>query len=127
MSYTNKTLVAGEEVLATAKRSMRPTVFFVLLTCWTGFTVLAVPFMMVVRWATEMKITNKRIVRRTGIIFRKTHEVKCDAIEGVHVDQSVLGRLLGYGDVVISGRGIGQVAFKTVNSPLKIRQQLAEI
>ncbi len=49
------------------------------------------------RKATEMAVTSKRVIVKTGIAERRTVEILLSRIESVAVDEPALGRLLGYG------------------------------
>src|SRR5580693_6815216 len=60
------------------------------------------------RLTTETDVTNRRVVHKTGFIKRRTFEIALDKIESVDVDQSILGRILDYGDVTILGVGEGK-------------------
>ena len=60
------------------------------------------------RWTTETDVTNLRVVHKTGFIKRRTFEMSLDKVESVDVNQSILGRILNYGDVTICGVGEGQ-------------------
>ena len=55
------------------------------------------------RWTTETDVTNLRVVHKTGFIKRQTFEMSLDKVESVDVNQSILGRLMDYGDVTIQG------------------------
>jgi uncharacterized membrane protein YdbT with pleckstrin-like domain len=77
-------------------------------------------------WLTEMKITSHRIVLKKGIIFRKTEELNRDAVETAKLNQSLFGRIFGYGSVEIMGRGIGNVAFKDIDEPVAFRTALLD-
>src|SRR5882672_2478737 len=55
------------------------------------------------RWTTETDVTNMRVVHKTGFIKRRTFEMSLDKVESVDVNQSILGRILNYGDVTILG------------------------
>ena len=50
------------------------------------------------RWTTETDVTNMRVVHKTGFIKRQTFEMSLDKVES---DQSILGRLMNYGDITI--------------------------
>lgn len=63
------------------------------------FTLFIAP--MLDRYSDEFAITNKRIIVKTGFISRKTLEMNLSKIESVNVDQSILGRMLGYGTIRI--------------------------
>ena len=73
------------------------------------------------RWTTETDVTNLRVVHKTGFVKRRTFEMSLDKVESVDVDQSILGRLLDYGDVTILGVGEGKETISTIASPLAFR------
>ena len=54
-------------------------------------------------WTSEYAITNKRVIIKVGLIRRRTVEMSISKIESINIDQSVLGRILGYGDISIVG------------------------
>lgn len=60
-------------------------------------------------WTTEIAVTNLRVIYKTGFIRRRTNEMNMDKVESVRVDQSILGRILDYGDVSIIGTGEGGI------------------
>ena len=73
------------------------------------------------RWTTETALTNLRVVHKTGFIKRRTFEMSLDKVESVDVNQSILGRLLNFGDVTILGVGEGKETISTIASPLEFR------
>ena len=73
------------------------------------------------RWTTETDVTNLRVVHKTGFIKRRTFEMSLDKVESVDVNQSILGRILNYGDVTILGVGEGRETISTIASPLSFR------
>ena len=76
------------------------------------------------RWTTETDVTNLRVVHKTGFINRQTFEMSLDKIESVDVDQSIPGRIFGYGDVTITGVGKSEEKLATVTSPLAFRNAI---
>ncbi len=76
------------------------------------------------RWTTETDVTNLRIVHKTGFIKRRTFEMSLDKVESVDVDQSILGRILNFGDVTILGVGEGKETISTIASPLAFRNSI---
>ena len=76
------------------------------------------------RWTTETDVTNLRVVHKSGFINRKTFEMSLDKIESVDVDQSIPGRIFGYGDVTITGVGKSEERLDTVTSPLAFRNAI---
>jgi uncharacterized membrane protein YdbT with pleckstrin-like domain len=76
------------------------------------------------RWTTETDVTNMRVVHKTGFIKRQTFEMSLDKVESVDVNQSILGRILNYGDVSIFGVGEGNKTIETIASPLAFRNSI---
>jgi uncharacterized membrane protein YdbT with pleckstrin-like domain len=76
------------------------------------------------RWTTETDVTNMRVVHKTGFIKRRSFEMALDKIESVDVDQSILGRLLNYGDVTVNGVGEGREKIRTIAAPLAFRSAI---
>ena len=76
------------------------------------------------RWTTETDVTNLRVVHKTGFIKRRTFEISLDKVESVDVNQSILGRILNYGDVTIQGVGEGRETIKTIGAPLQFRSHI---
>jgi uncharacterized membrane protein YdbT with pleckstrin-like domain len=76
------------------------------------------------RWTTETDVTTLRVVHKTGFIRRRTFEMNLDKVESVDVDQSIPGRLLGFGDVTIRGVGEGVETIRMIASPLQFRNTI---
>jgi uncharacterized membrane protein YdbT with pleckstrin-like domain len=76
------------------------------------------------RWTTETDVTNLRVVHKTGFIKRRTFEISLDKVESVDVNQSILGRILNYGDVTVLGVGEGKETMSTIASPLEFRNHI---
>ena len=75
-------------------------------------------------WTTETDVTNMRVVHKTGFIKRRTFEMSLDKVESVDVNQSILGRIMNYGDVTVRGVGEGLETIKTIASPLDFRNHI---
>src|ERR1044072_3203607 len=78
-------------------------------------------------WTTEIAVTNRRIIYKTGFISRKTTEMHMDKVESVDVEQPVLGRILAYGDVVVRGAGAGIEPILKVAAPLELRNHITGV
>jgi uncharacterized membrane protein YdbT with pleckstrin-like domain len=76
------------------------------------------------RWTTETDVTDLRVVHKEGFIKRRTFEMNHDKVESVDVDQSILGRILSYGDVTINGVGEGKQTIRTIAHPLQFRNAI---
>jgi uncharacterized membrane protein YdbT with pleckstrin-like domain len=96
----------------------------IVLLCLAGSAVAALYWTVTAwfhRWTTETDVTNLRVVHKTGFIKRRTFEMSLDKVESVDVNQSILGRILNYGDVTIMGVGEGRETIRTIASPLAFR------
>lgn len=76
------------------------------------------------RWTTEIAVTDRRVIFKRGLIRRHTIEMNMDKVETVDVDQSLVGRLLGYGDIVVRGTGSSIEPFRKIATPLDFRNQV---
>jgi len=76
------------------------------------------------RGVTEMAVTNKRVIVKTGIAERRTTEILLSRIESVVVDEPAMGRILGYGTVIVRGTGGTPEVFQKIQNPLKFREQV---
>jgi len=76
------------------------------------------------RWTTETDVTSLRVVHKTGFVQRRTFEMNLDKVESVDVDQSIAGRLLGYGDVTLRGVGEGRETIRMIAAPLQFRNSI---
>lgn len=81
----------------------------------------------VVRYATsEFAVTNKRVIAKAGSLDKQSIEVLLQKVEGVRVNQSALGGLLGYGSVVIMGTGGSETPFHKIDNPQALRKAVQE-
>ena len=85
-------------------------------------------YLLVASWieqiTTEIAVTNKRVIQKTGLIRRFTGEMNMDKVESVTVDQSILGRILGYGSIVVRGTGSGIEGLHHIADPLSLRSSI---
>ena len=89
------------------------------------FTLFILPILD--NWTSEYAITNKRVIIKVGLIRRRTVEMNISKIESINVDQSILGRILGYGDISIVGTGGTKESFDTLSSPIQFRKKFQEL
>ena len=80
------------------------------------------------RWiisrTSEFAVTNKRVVIKVGLIRRHTLELLLAKVESIGVEQAVLGRILGYGTIVVVGTGGTRESFTNIAQPLEFRKQV---
>ena len=80
----------------------------------------------IARASAEFTVTNKRVVVKLGTIRRRAIEMLLSKVEEIAVDQGVVGRMLGYGTVVIVGTGGSKEVFMLISNPLEFRRQVQE-
>jgi uncharacterized membrane protein YdbT with pleckstrin-like domain len=78
------------------------------------------------RNATEIALTNRRVVIKTGLVGRKTIELLLNKVESIEVSETALGRMLGYGTIVVIGTGGTPEPFDQVAHPLEFRSRVQQ-
>ncbi len=75
---------------------------------------------------TELGVTDQRVMAKTGLIQRRSLEMVLHGVESIGVDQDILGRIVNYGTVIISGTGGTQERFTRIADPLDFRRAVNE-
>jgi acyl-coenzyme A synthetase/AMP-(fatty) acid ligase len=88
--------------------------------------VVAILIGMVRQNATEMAVTNRRVVIKTGLASRKTIEMLLNKVESIEVNETAFGRMLGYGTIVVIGTGGTPEPFHKLAHPLEFRSQVQQ-
>src|SRR5260370_22928224 len=70
-----------------------------------------------------MAVTNKRVIVKSGLADRRTIELLLPRIESIAVEEPAMGRLLGYGTVIVRGTGGTPEVFPQIARPLEFREQ----
>jgi uncharacterized membrane protein YdbT with pleckstrin-like domain len=76
------------------------------------------------RYGTELAVTNRRVIFKRGLLRRHTIEMNMSKVESVDVDQSITGRVFGYGTVTIRGTGGGIEPLRNIRDPLAFRNHV---
>jgi len=146
MSYIDENLISGESVTYRAQLHwivfVKPAlvdlvaVVLALASFYVGYPWVAAAFVLlsaiplavasIGKSSAEFAVTNKRVILKTGFIQKKTAEMFLNKIESVGVDQSMIGRLFGYGTITIRGTGGTLEPFDRISSPLEFRRQIQE-
>ncbi len=140
MSYVESNLLPNEQVTYWAKLhwiiyTLPAFVFAVAILVavaggWiAGIAIAIVGFILVLPpWikssSSEFAVTNKRVLIKVGLIRRHSLELLLQKVEGIGVDQGILGRILGYGTITVSGVGGTKEAFRVISNPLEFRRQV---
>jgi len=138
MSYLEESLSSGEDVCTVFKLhwivKLRIALWAVLaLAAWaaSGWLALLLAFVALGEWvklrSVEQAVTNKRVILKVGLVSRKSEEMKLTSIETVEIQQSILGRIFGYGTVKVTGRGLSDVVFKGIDDPMAVKRAIESV
>lgn len=128
-SYVDTVLSRGEEVRYRAKCSVWALLPLILLGLLTLVFFVGVIFLLMALLhyiSTEIAVTSKRVVAKSGFVSRSTVELNLAKVESIQVDQGILGRLFNYGTIVVSGAGNPQAPVKGISNPLAFRAAVLE-
>ena len=89
-----------------------------VVALWFVLGAIAFLRMMIRKWTTEIGVTSHRFVEKYGALSMRTNEIALPNIEGVKVNQSMLGRMLGYGTLRIEGTGVDAVTTPDIADPV---------
>jgi len=129
MSYIDDSLIEGERVLHRARMTWWSQFWLIVLGLVLLVVVVGLGFL---AWAwinvrsTEIAITNRRIIAKLGFIRRSTVEINLEKVEALRVEQGLMGRLLNYGTVFISGAGTSVAPMRDIADPLVFRRKFME-
>jgi len=74
--------------------------------------------------ALEVGVTTDRFVKKTGLVSITSEEVSLDKIEEVNVDETILGRIFGFGTVSVHGTGTGKIYVRMMTDPIRLRREI---
>ena len=100
---------------------------YLLVLGWLIIGVFLFISMYLEKWTTERALTNRRLILKRGFIRRKTEEISFNRVEEVNLSQSILQRILGSGDIKVTGTGAGEIALKNIDDPLDVQKRVNEL
>jgi len=119
MSYIKKTLINNEKVISFFSIHK----FHYILPLAMSLCIIGIPLLLKYLF-TEYGLTNNRVITKTGVISRSTEEMKLSKVETVEIKQSILGRIIGYGNVIVSGTGSSNVIISKVSNPIEVKKKI---
>jgi uncharacterized membrane protein YdbT with pleckstrin-like domain len=78
------------------------------------------------RNATEMAVTDRRVLIKTGMGNRRTLDLMLSRVESIGVEETFFGRMLGYGSVVVRGTGGTPESFVMIAHPQEFRRNVQQ-
>jgi uncharacterized membrane protein YdbT with pleckstrin-like domain len=139
MGYIESNLLPDEQIVYKAKLHRiifwKPCALIVLGAVFlfilpiAGMIVLAIGLIALIPPVTdyttsEFGVTNKRVIIKVGLIRRRTLELLLRHVEAILVDQSMMGRILNYGSVTLTGTGGVRETFGNISNPLEFRRRV---
>ncbi len=125
MGYVESNLMKDEKVLYQGHLHWAIFVGPVLLS----LVLVGLPWLVaaLIRNATsEFAVTNRRVIVKVGLISRNTLELNLAKVESIGVEQTLLGRVLGYGTIVVVGTGGTREPFRSIADPMAFRRAVNE-
>jgi uncharacterized membrane protein YdbT with pleckstrin-like domain len=127
-SYIEQQLGRDERVVARAK--VTGWIYFLpalvtLVTMGILFPILIFPYIQ--RTTTDLGVTNKRVIAKSGLISRRTIEQRIQKIESIRVNQGILGRLFDYGTIMIHGTGGATTPIAMVANPFAFKRAVERV
>lgn len=71
-------------------------------------------------------LTNKRLILRSGIIRIDTIQINLDRVESVEIGRTIIGQVLGYADIVVTGTGSRISVIPYIDHPAQIRNDIEQ-
>lgn len=128
-SYIDSNLTTNERVIKNAKVSwwsQWAMILLGILTIWFLFGIVFFVVAVVRVMTTELALTNKRVIAKTGFIRRDTVELRLEKVEGLIISQGIIGRIFNYGTVIVSGTGGIRTPIPFITSPIAFRRVVNE-
>jgi uncharacterized membrane protein YdbT with pleckstrin-like domain len=141
MGYIETNLLPDERVVYHAKlhwkvywKSMALMLIGIALLCFEpiaggavilGAFIVGIPPFVALK-SSEFAVTDKRVIIKVGLLRRRTLELLLRQVEAISVEQSVLGRIFGYGSVALTGTGGVREVFHNISAPLEFRRRIHE-
>lgn len=133
-SFVEASLIAGETVEQKASISWLSqfwlyvlAAFFICHVVTIILAVLCISLAIMNVITTELAITNKKVIGKTGFIKRTSIDLPIDKLESINIHQGIVGRLLGYGQVKINGIGGNNVTIPFIKSPFDFRKTVMNL
>ena len=76
---------------------------------------------------TEFAVTNRRVIAKVGFIRRRTLEILLSKVESIAVQQPILGRILDFGTITVTGTGGTRESFRAIVGPIVVRKNINHI
>lgn len=98
---------------------------------WIGLGIVAIGVLWgFVHWVelrtSEFAVTTSRVIFKVGLVARYTTELLLSKVESIAVQQTLSGRILGFGDLTVIGTGGTREVFRRVRDPITFRNYVQQ-
>jgi uncharacterized membrane protein YdbT with pleckstrin-like domain len=121
MGFVERSLGPHEQIVARAHFHWLYTVRAVLALIFLSIILIGIYIfiaMLVKKATTEIAVTNRRFIMKTGLFKLDAREFTLTNIEGIQVHQGLFGRIFGYGKLIIEGTGDDHYDLPTIADPI---------
>jgi uncharacterized membrane protein YdbT with pleckstrin-like domain len=122
MRYIEQVISGDEKVLFEARTHWAVYIWPVILILFYGIGLIFILTTWIYTKSTDLAVTNKRVIGKWGLISRNTIEQRLDKVDTVQIQQGLLGRILGYGSLRVTGSGGLGVPVPWIADPLSFRK-----
>lgn len=145
MNYINSNLQAGEKIKYVAKLYfflfVQPIILLLIgallasspkeisaMTHYAGVVILFFGLVslvqrLLVKISSSYAVTNKRVILKTGVISRRAVDLVLAKCVGLHIKQSVLGRIFNFGTITVTTRGTSS-PYPFIAKPLVFKREI---
>ena len=154
MPYVEKTLIEGEKIIAFERvhwifwLSLVPMVSFVsfivsfvflfmslfpnrggalISSIFLLLSVIGLLCYFIKYISVENVVTSERVFYKTGFIHVDTDELRNKKIENMQIKQSLMGRIIGYGDLEFRGIGGSSIIFRLIKDPIAVKKKVEKV
>lgn len=130
--YPEQQLMQGEEIILRAIPSYLQYSFLILIGIVGAFFSFGLSLAIVALWvylgvrSQQIALTNKRVIGKYGIISRTVVDIPLSRVSSVTTDQSIIGRIFGYGDIILRGMGGEATPIPNISGADSFRSQVAQ-
>jgi uncharacterized membrane protein YdbT with pleckstrin-like domain len=127
MGYVDKSLADGEEIMMRGRWPLAYWVIAWIVLLTLGLFVIGVVLFLMMALhmiTTDFAVTDQRVVLKRGWLTLHTQELAVSNIEEVRVEQTLIGRLFGFGRVIITGTGEGVILLPPMAHPIDFRRAI---
>jgi uncharacterized membrane protein YdbT with pleckstrin-like domain len=148
MSYIDRNLLDDEHVVFRTRLhwklligpvlfvlvTLLPAAWFLLQNIWRNWSLIppavGVLFLLAAilkRQSSDFAVTNRRVMMKVGVFSTRSVELLLGKVEAIAVNQTLAGRIFGYGDIVVTGSGGTEERFPDIQAPLELRRAVQSV